>query len=443
MDDRLLASRAAAGDLDSFGQLYDRYVNRVYDFAWRTLRDPEGAAAVTRDVFERAAREPAAAGRAPSVAAWLLGMAHTATIARAETVGVVPVGPAPSAEEAFGTFDVPDPVQLVDASASGGDTELPGLTWEAAAALGPRDYALLDLDQRQHLDAGEIGYITADGKAATQTIVSRMRTAASDVMGAYVVARTGQDACPVLRSIVARHPMPPLTDEARREIQQHIAGCDACTITRRNSRDPLPVFAALATIAAPFAVKGDIWRDLAAGWTRSASFVSTAPDRRAVPAAAAGGAGFGAGSGSGFATGSPGPDWTRNRILLFGGGALAMVVFAFGIGALIASAIGGGGDGNGSPASTRTATATGDGTPKPTSTLGVAVPSATQTAPATITPTPSITPTPAPTDTPTITPIPVPPTNTPRPAPTEKPTKTPKPGASTPTPDAPPATATP
>lgn len=433
MDDRLLASRAAAGDLDSFGQLYDRYVNRVYDFAWRALRDPEGADAVTRGVFERASRELALAARSPSVAAWLLGMAHAATIARAESVGVVPVGPAPAAEEAFGTFDVPDPVQLVDTSAAAGDTELPGLVWEASASLGPRDYAMLDFDQRQHLDAGEIGFITGDGKAATQTIVARMRTVAGDVIGSYALARRGQDACPVLRTIVARYPMPPYTDEARREIQQHLAGCDACRITASNLPPLLPVFASLAVIAAPFALKGDLWRDIAAGWTRTAAFVGAAPDRRAV--AAAGGGGFGAGSIGVLGVAPDGPDWTRNRILLFGGGALALVVFAFGIGALIAGAIGGGGDGNGGATSTRTATVEADGTPAGTPTLGVVVPTQTATVPATITPTPSITPTPAPTDTPTITPIPASPTRTPRPEPTPTVTRTPRPGRTTPTPE--------
>ena len=47
MDDALLVSRAMAGDLDSFGQLYDRYFTRIYDFAWRILRDADEAADVT------------------------------------------------------------------------------------------------------------------------------------------------------------------------------------------------------------------------------------------------------------------------------------------------------------------------------------------------------------------------------------------------------------
>ena len=44
VEDGLLASRALSGDLDSFGHIYDRYFTRVYDFAWRTLRDDDAAA---------------------------------------------------------------------------------------------------------------------------------------------------------------------------------------------------------------------------------------------------------------------------------------------------------------------------------------------------------------------------------------------------------------
>ena len=60
MDDTLLVSRAMAGDLDSFGQLYDRYFPRVYDFAWRVLRDAEEAASATESIFATAMASMAA-----------------------------------------------------------------------------------------------------------------------------------------------------------------------------------------------------------------------------------------------------------------------------------------------------------------------------------------------------------------------------------------------
>ena len=63
MDDALLVSRAVAGDLDSFGQLYDSYFGRVYDFTWRVLRDADQAADATRDVFLSAMRRLPELGR--------------------------------------------------------------------------------------------------------------------------------------------------------------------------------------------------------------------------------------------------------------------------------------------------------------------------------------------------------------------------------------------
>ena len=57
MDDALLVGRAMGGDLDSFGQLYDRYFNRIYDFCWRILRDSEEAGDVTQDVFLKVFRK--------------------------------------------------------------------------------------------------------------------------------------------------------------------------------------------------------------------------------------------------------------------------------------------------------------------------------------------------------------------------------------------------
>ena len=43
MDDRLLAGRASTGDLDSFGQLYDRYADKVYRHVYYRVGNPAEA----------------------------------------------------------------------------------------------------------------------------------------------------------------------------------------------------------------------------------------------------------------------------------------------------------------------------------------------------------------------------------------------------------------
>ena len=51
LDDAELAAMVAGGDRDGVAALHERYVGRVYDFVYRTLRNRPEAAAVTRAVM--------------------------------------------------------------------------------------------------------------------------------------------------------------------------------------------------------------------------------------------------------------------------------------------------------------------------------------------------------------------------------------------------------
>lgn len=77
-DDATLAV-LAAGDPEAFGELYDRYCDPIYRFAYRRLRDRQAAEDATADVFFKALR--AIATYKPSVApfsAWLYRIASNA-----------------------------------------------------------------------------------------------------------------------------------------------------------------------------------------------------------------------------------------------------------------------------------------------------------------------------------------------------------------------------
>ena len=124
METTLLTARAAAGDLDSFGQLYDLYFGRVYDLTWRILRDADAAGAITRDVFESARSELRSMVGA-DFGAWVLLAAARAALARIEQ----PTADAPRVlhEEAFGSFDAPDPVASTIRNSRAATTRLPAL----------------------------------------------------------------------------------------------------------------------------------------------------------------------------------------------------------------------------------------------------------------------------------------------------------------------------
>ncbi len=391
MDDALLATRAAAGDLDAFGQLYDRYVDAVYDFAWRTLCTADAAEAAVREAFGRAASEWALRGKL-AFGPWLFTIAHQAVLARA---GAPRADDETAYEEAFGSFDVPDPARMHPA-APVADPELGALAWDAARDLTARDYALLDLHLRQGLTPRDLASLLNASERDAGSVISRMKRAASGVFGGYIVARRARN-CEALRHLLADFDFPPYSDPVRTAVDAHIAGCDACKAELASIGDPLAPFTALATIPAAFELKGDAWRDLSALWPARGGMteVMAAAPAGNIPGGAGGG--FGGIDGSTLAAGEGDGG---NRMLLFAVAVLGMVVFAFAVaaGALIAN--GSGDDGGGVADATATATATvieGTPTEEPatTRTPGVTIETSTPE-PVTDTPVPTETSTPEP-----------------------------------------------
>jgi len=439
MDDALLVSRAMAGDLDSFGQLYDSYFSRIYDFSWRILRDADEAADATQDVFVKAMEALPTLTKAASFKSWLFTIAHNVAVTRAEVGSRSMPLPSPVHEEAFGSFDVPDPCRLDNPELAAGDHEAAALVWEAASALNARDYALLDLHVRQGLESAEIATVIGVSKGSAYTMVSRMKTAAADVIGSYVVARRGSRDCDELQRVLTAFAFPPYTEPVRKAVDAHIKSCETCQGSRKRLAAPLEILGAFAAIPAPMALKGDIWGGVSGAWA------TRGPGAAGGHGGVAGGAGGGgslppspygaasAGAGGAFGGGydgsiSPmrvgGDGWDRNRIMLFAGGVLGLLIIAFGGGALLVNAFGGGGSGGGGVSrgtETVTRTAGPSRTPSPAGTVTVGV--------SIQTPTPNLTPsaTPAPTETPT----PLPPTETPTTAATA--TRTPR-VTTTPTP---------
>jgi DNA-directed RNA polymerase specialized sigma24 family protein len=401
MDDALLVGRAISGDLESFGQLFDQYYSRVYDFAWRTLGDPVASTEATRDVFLQAARRLPHGTAGMDFPAWLFSLAFNTVIPRAVTGGAKAASGGALHEEAFGSFEVPDPARVTDPALIGNDHELAVLVWEALTSLTPRDRAVLDLHVRQGLDSAAIAPALGLNKRDAANLVGRMKAAASDVVSSYVIARRGGPACERLQDVLAPFDMPPYTDAARRAVDAHVKDCAVCAGARSRLIPPLEVYGALAPGQPPVESKGDVWAAIAAGWAArrdriaELSFADTGLlVQGGGDGLSLGGAGLG-GGGGGYGAGSGG--WDRRQVLWFAGAAAALIVFAFLVGFVATTALGGD-DGN-TPAvdgSTRTATATDTPGAAASITPGVAVLTATPNLTPSATPTVTDTPTPPP-----------------------------------------------
>lgn len=81
-EDAALARRAASGEAEAFGVLYDRYVDAVYRYVFYRVRNEAEAEDVTSDVFMRALRAIPKYEPRQAFLAWLYRIARNAVIDR-------------------------------------------------------------------------------------------------------------------------------------------------------------------------------------------------------------------------------------------------------------------------------------------------------------------------------------------------------------------------
>jgi RNA polymerase sigma-70 factor (ECF subfamily) len=81
-EDAALARRAAKGEAEAFGVLYDRYVASVYRYVYYRVRNEAEAEDVTSDVFMRALRAMPTYEPRQAFLAWLYRIARNAVIDR-------------------------------------------------------------------------------------------------------------------------------------------------------------------------------------------------------------------------------------------------------------------------------------------------------------------------------------------------------------------------
>ena len=149
--DAELVQRARAGDQSAFGALYDSWFDRVYDLAYRVVRDGNAAADVAQDTFLAAWRELDGLTDPALFGGWIWRIARNTALVnrrkkdqRAQPVDTkamaVIQAAGPSVASAPAGFRVEDRLGAADDPAwAAEDAELAGLVWESADALGERD----------------------------------------------------------------------------------------------------------------------------------------------------------------------------------------------------------------------------------------------------------------------------------------------------------------
>ena len=177
--DAELAVATAAGDRTAFGIIYDRYADRLHDFAIGMLRDRDSAADIVQDAFCIMSTSLGGLREPEKLRPWLYSIVRNEAHKRLREL-----------KRERPSDEMPDVVSRD----SGPDTmaqrlELANLISEAAGGLSDRDQAVLELAYRQGLDGPELAMALGVTQTNANTMVGRLRETIERSLGALLVAR--------------------------------------------------------------------------------------------------------------------------------------------------------------------------------------------------------------------------------------------------------------
>jgi DNA-directed RNA polymerase specialized sigma24 family protein len=181
LTDEQLADRIAAGEMEAFALLFDRHFQAAHDLVFRILRDEDTAVGALAESFT-VVRGALQRGRGEHVKASIYAAAATAAVERARRTRTIPEGSSSLSDLDAGRLADPAPVLR--------DPELVRLVWESAAALGARDYALLDLQVRKGVPLNDLASELGFRRSTLDVRLGRLK----DKLVASVVEARGEKA---------------------------------------------------------------------------------------------------------------------------------------------------------------------------------------------------------------------------------------------------------
>lgn len=265
MEDGDLERESAHGDKEAFAQLYDRHFDRVFDHLRSIVRDEGDAEDLAQETFLRAMRALSSRSKEKPVEAAF--STYLFTIARNLAITFLARKGRATAHSEVGqspTFYEVDAKRFANPEDAAAANEAASLVWDAAAALGPQDYSLLDLHLRQGLDSAEIANVLGISKGSAYTKMSRLRDAFESAVSALLMVRSASGECAELARIIADQTAI-MTLDLRRRVDRHVASCETCDRSRRRLVSPAALFGAM--VAAP--ISPGVKQRVADAWKQS------------------------------------------------------------------------------------------------------------------------------------------------------------------------------
>jgi RNA polymerase sigma factor (sigma-70 family) len=258
--DEQLAVQAARGDQAAFAALYERYFDGLYDFALRIVHDPDMTADIVQASFVKAWQH-LQTGKVPkNIKAWLYTVGRNASIDEYRyRKRLVDPGQGEAEERLYSSFADIGSKQMSDPHTQIEDKELAELVWRSAAALRPKEYALLDMHVRQELSVEELAESLGLSKGTVYTRLSRLRDSLEESVVTVLLMNQGRRNCPELNAILTELQATEPTRRVRWAIREHLDECYQCQESKRRYASPLAILAALVSVPAPIGLEQLIW----------------------------------------------------------------------------------------------------------------------------------------------------------------------------------------
>ncbi len=241
--DAELCARVLAGDKRAFAAMYDRYADRLYDYAHSLLRDREEAADAIQETFLVVANRLNQLNDHDRLRPWLYAITRNCAMQTLRT----------RRREALDEVeDMPD--LSIGPAREAEVNELRDLVWTAAAGLSEKEQSLLTLHLRHGLDGAELGAALGISSNQANVALSRLRDQVEKSLGALLIARPGASDCFGLQGILEDWDGR-FSTVIRKRVVRHVEACEVCGERRKTLVSPWALLGTVPLVAAPLSLR--------------------------------------------------------------------------------------------------------------------------------------------------------------------------------------------
>ncbi len=249
MQDCEIVAAIVAGQATGLAAAYDRYARALHAYCCTMLGEPSDAADAVQDTFIIAAAKLVGLRDPDRLRPWLYAVARNECHRRLR--GRAPATPLDEATEL--ADDAPD------VAAGAEQAELRRLVQSALGGLNPGEREIIELNLRHDLDGADLAAVLGVPRNQAHALASRARTQFETALGTLLVARTGQQACPELASLLAGWDGE-LTVLLRKRLNRHIERCGTCGERKRRELSPAALLSPLPVALLPIGLRRELFR---------------------------------------------------------------------------------------------------------------------------------------------------------------------------------------